>query len=147
MEGSEWTMSISEEIGMLISDKISSHMEVLLPAIEIQNIVMGQFFLQRQIIEVLGRNGRLKECENMTEKQAVLSSNHPFYLKQMPVIRAMQWEQSILLEQVKQDTSSIQNMYKCLNTPEVVVQFEKLSLNPSGANIFKVKAFLKRFST
>ena len=96
---------------------------------ESEKFIVDQIFLQALITEIFGRNEKLEDAEAMLQKQSkLLSILNSAILTRNPLASKTYLKNIILVRQAQQGTL-IPNI---MNTPEVILKMEKLSLNPSG---------------
>ena len=99
---------------------------------ESEKLIVDQIFLQALITEIFGRNEKLEDAEAMLQKQSkLLSILNSAILTRNPLASKTYLKNRILVRQAQQGTL-IPNI---MNTPEVILKMEKLSLNPSGRYI------------
>ena len=99
---------------------------------ESEKFIVDQIFLQALITEIFGRNEKLEDAEAMLQKQSkLLSILNSAILTRNPLASKTYLKNIILVRQAQQGTL-IPNI---MNTPEVILKMEKLSLNPSGRYI------------
>ena len=99
---------------------------------ESDKFIIDQIFLQALITEIFGRNEKLENAEAMLQKQSkLLSILNSAILTRNPLASKTYLKNIILLKQAKQG-SLIPNI---MNTPDVILKMEKLSLDPSGRYI------------
>ena len=99
---------------------------------EAEKFIVDQIFLQALITEIFGRNEKLEDAEAMLQKQSkLLSILNSAILTRNPLASKTYLKNIILVRQAQQGTL-IPNI---MNTPEVILKMEKLSLNPSGRYI------------
>ena len=120
----------SQEIETLIDSKLELHPNLFSPN-ELRHFMMNQFFVRRLIIDVKGRNGRFDDCQKMIEKQSkLLAKLNNSGFEMYPVAAAMHLEQSILADLATR--AKLENINSLTSTPEVILKFERMKLNPSG---------------
>ena len=99
---------------------------------ESEKFIVDQIFLQALITEIFGRNEKLEDAEAMLQKQSkLLSILNSAILTRNPLASKTYLKNIILVRQAQQGTL-IPNI---MNTPEVILKMEKLSMNPSGRYI------------
>ena len=99
---------------------------------ESEKFIVDQIFLQALITEIFGRNEKLEDAEAMLQKQSkLLSILNSAILTRNPLASKTYLKNIILVRQAQQGTL-VPNI---MNTPEVILKMEKLSLNPSGRYI------------
>ena len=97
-----------------------------------EKFIVDQIFLQALITEIFGRNEKLEDAEAMLQKQSkLLSILNSAILTRNPLASKTYLKNIILVRQAQEGTL-IPNI---MNTPEVILKMEKLSLNPSGRYI------------
>ena len=125
-EGSEWMIKKSQEVDAILNTKQAIDKGSFT---ESEKFTVDQIFLQALITEIFGRNEKLEDAETILQKQSkILSILDPAILTRNPLASKTYLKNLILLKQAKQG-SSIANI---MNTPDVIVKMEKLSLDPSG---------------
>ena len=130
LEGSEWMIKKSQEVDAILDTKQEAIDKNSFA--ESDKFIIDQIFLQTSITEMFGRNEKLEDAEAMLQKQSkLLSILNSAILTRNPLASKTYLKNTILLKQAKQG-SLIPNI---MNTPDVILKMDKLSLDPSGRYI------------